>query len=38
MKKLKLNQQGFIPMMLFILAVIVAVIYLAYSQVQKAQH
>jgi hypothetical protein len=38
MKKLKTSQAGFIPMMICILAVIVAIIYFAYHHVQQAQH
>jgi hypothetical protein len=37
MNKHKLNQQGFIPMLLFFLALIVAVIVIAYLRVVKAQ-
>ena len=38
MKKLKLNQQGFIPMMLSILAVVIFVIFVVYSRVMHAAH
>lgn len=38
MKRTPLNESGFIPMMLTILAIVVAVIYLAYTRVLKAQH
>jgi hypothetical protein len=38
MKKLKLNQQGFIPMMICIFAVIIGVIYLGYRFIANGQH
>jgi hypothetical protein len=37
MKRTQLNQGGFIPMLLTVLVVVVAVIYLAYTRVLKAQ-
>jgi hypothetical protein len=36
MKRTKLNQSGFIPMMLSILSIVIVVIYLVFSRVQKA--
>lgn len=38
MKKLVVNQEGFIPMMLTLLAIVIAVIVLVYIRVQKASH
>jgi hypothetical protein len=38
MKKLKQDQNGFIPMMIALLSVIVILIVLAYLHVQKAKH
>jgi type II secretory pathway component PulF len=38
MKKLMANQQGFIPMMICILAVIIGVIYLGYRVVANGQN
>lgn len=38
MTKLKANQSGFIPMMLALLAILVAVIVFVYLRVQKAHH
>ena len=38
MQKLHKNQQGFIPMMLTILAVVVFVIFVVYSRVMHAAH
>lgn len=38
MKKLVVNQEGFIPMMLTLLAIVVIVIILVFIRVQKAQH
>jgi hypothetical protein len=36
MKRAPLNQNGFIPMLLMILAIVVAVIYVAYTRVLNA--
>ena len=38
MRKTKLNQNGFIPMLICLAILIVAVLYLAYHYVSKAQH
>jgi len=38
MKHKKLDENGFIPMMLSILAVVVAIIYFAYTRVLHATH
>ena len=38
MKYKKLNQNGFIPMMLSILAVVLLIIYFAYTRVLHAAH
>jgi len=38
MRKLKRNQQGFIPMLICLFVVIVAVLYISYHYVSKAQH
>lgn len=38
MKKKTLNEAGFIPLLLTILAIVLAVIYLAYTRVLHAQH
>lgn len=38
MKKLKQNEAGFIPMLLSILAVVLLVIYFAYTRVLHATH
>lgn len=38
MKKLKVNEQGFIPLLIFVLAVVVALVFYAYTRVQNAQH
>lgn len=37
MKKLSSNQSGFIPMLISILLIVVAVIYIAYIRVKHAQ-
>lgn len=37
MKSLKHNQEGLIPLLLLILAIVVAVIIIAYMRVQNAQ-
>jgi hypothetical protein len=37
-KRQPLNQAGFIPMLLTILFIVVAVVYFAYSRVLKAQN
>jgi len=36
MKKLKVREEGFIPMMLMLLAILVTVVVLVYLRVQKA--
>jgi len=38
MKRSPLNQNGFIPLLLTILAVVIAVIYLAYIRVGHVNH
>ena len=38
MKKLTSNEYGFIPLLLTVLAIIVAIIVFAYLRVAKAQH
>ena len=38
MKNLRQNQNGFIPLLLTVLAVVVAIIVLAYVRVVKVQH
>jgi len=38
MKKLKLNDSGFIPMIIMLVVVVVAVIVLAYLRVSHARH
>lgn len=38
MKRRSLNQAGFIPMLITILVIVVALIYLAYTRVGKAGH
>lgn len=37
MRKLTQNEAGFIPMMISILVIIIAIIYFAWTQVAKAQ-
>jgi len=37
MKKLTANQQGFVPLLLFILTAVVAVVVIAYMRVQARQ-
>ena len=38
MKKLKLNEGGFIPMLILLVVILVAVIVLAYLRVSHANH
>lgn len=38
MRKLKQNQSGFIPMLICLLLIIVAVLYFSYHFVARAQH
>lgn len=38
MRKLQGNQSGFIPMLICLFLIVVAVLYFAYQHVQHAQH